>query len=140
LRITNINSLSALIDRLVSENIKLFFFKKDGLKTNVKHQEKIITAIKQELGTLFLEVTTKGYNYLEEQRTFKGSDIVESIEELVKANIHVGEADRAKLKEALSKEPNVDKLVINQKLMRKANEKRSKQKNIIDKKIKKVLK
>ena len=33
--ITNIDTLSALLDRLISENIKLYFFKKDSLMYNV---------------------------------------------------------------------------------------------------------
>ena len=34
--ITNIDTLSALLDRLISENIKLHFFKKDGINENIK--------------------------------------------------------------------------------------------------------
>ena len=37
--ITNIDTLSALLDRLISENIKLYFFKKDNLIENIDHQE-----------------------------------------------------------------------------------------------------
>ena len=36
--ITNIDTLSALLDRMISENIKLYFFKKDGVVDNIKHQ------------------------------------------------------------------------------------------------------
>ena len=31
MRVTNIDTLSALLDRLVTENIKLYFFKKENL-------------------------------------------------------------------------------------------------------------
>ena len=37
--ITNIDTLSALLDRLISENIKLYFFEKDNLADNIKHQK-----------------------------------------------------------------------------------------------------
>ena len=40
--ITNINTLSVLFDRLIVENIKLYFFNKDGLIDNVNHQNQII--------------------------------------------------------------------------------------------------
>ena len=40
--ITNIDTLSALLDRLISENIKLHFFKKDGIDENIKHQKRVI--------------------------------------------------------------------------------------------------
>ena len=43
--ITNIDTLSALLDRLISENIKLYFFKKDGVDENIEHQEKVISEI-----------------------------------------------------------------------------------------------
>ena len=49
---TNIDTLSALIDRLISENIKLFFFKKDDLTDNVEHQKEVITEIKTRLSQL----------------------------------------------------------------------------------------
>ena len=48
--ITNIDTLSALLDRLISENIKLYFFKKDGLDENIEHQEKVISEIKERYG------------------------------------------------------------------------------------------
>ena len=36
---TNIDTLSALLDRLISENIKLYFFQKDNLTDNIEHQK-----------------------------------------------------------------------------------------------------
>ena len=39
--ITNIDTLSALLDRLISENIKLHFFRKEGVVDNI---ESITTA------------------------------------------------------------------------------------------------
>ena len=45
--ITNIDTLSALLDRLISENIKLHFFKKDKIDENIKHQKKVIKEIKE---------------------------------------------------------------------------------------------
>ena len=40
---------------MVSENIKLYFFKKDGVDENIEHQEKVIFGIKEKLKT-FLKV------------------------------------------------------------------------------------
>ena len=50
--ITNIDTLSALIDRLISENIKLHFFKKDGIDENIEHQEKVIDEIKARIDAI----------------------------------------------------------------------------------------
>ena len=67
MRITNIDTLSALFDRLISENIKLYFFKKDNLKENVDHQEIVISGVKEKLSELFTEVLeSRRYKYLTE--------------------------------------------------------------------------
>jgi hypothetical protein len=130
-RITNIDTLSALLDRLVTENIKRFFFDKDGLTEKVEHQDIVISEIKKRLIELFLEVyDNREYNYISENRTFISSNIVENIEELITNDIHIGESDRARLRIAMLEE----------KRLRKSNEGRSKNKNIIDEKFKELTK
>ena len=72
--ITNIDTLSALLDRLISENIKLYFFKKDGVDENIEHQEKVISEIKERLFVLFEDVYREGeYEYVSEKRTYSQS-------------------------------------------------------------------
>ena len=130
-RITNIDTLSALLDRLVTENINRFFFDKDGLIEKVEHQDIVISEIKKRLIELFLEVyDSREYNYISENRTFISSNIVENIEELITNDIHIGESDRARLRIAMLEE----------KRLRKSNEGRSKNKNIIDEKFKELTK
>jgi hypothetical protein len=130
-RVTNIDTLSALLDRLVTENIKRFFFDKDGLTEKVTHQDLVITEIKSRLTELFLEVyDNREYEYISENRTFTASNIVENIEELITNDIHIGESDRARLRVAMLEE----------KRLRKSNEGRSKNKNIIDEKFKELTK
>jgi len=132
-RITNIDTLSALFDRLITENIKLYFFKKEGLEENVEHQNFIIKEIKSRISMLMKEVLKKGgYDYIGEKRTFAIETIKEELEDLIKNDINIGEADRARLKEAVSENPNYNKLVTNEKRLRKANEGRAKNKNKID--------
>jgi hypothetical protein len=131
MRVTNIDTLSALLDRLVTENIKHFFFDKDGLGDKASHQKIIINEIKDKLTNLFLEVYNKGsYEYLDEKRTFTASNIVENICELVTNDIHIGESDRARLNIAMMEE----------KRLRKSNEGRSQNKNNIDLNFKNLLK
>ena len=70
--ITNIDTLSALLDRLVSENIKLYFFKKDDIDENIEHQEKVISEIKERLFVLFDDVYREGkYEYVSEKEPIK---------------------------------------------------------------------
>ena len=116
---------------MVTENIKRFFLEKDGLTEKVTHQDLVITEIKSRLTELFLEVYDNGeYEYISENRTFTASNIVENIEELITNDIHIGESDRARLRVAMLEE----------KRLRKSNEGRSKNKNIIDEKFKELTK
>ena len=131
--ITNIDTLSALLDRLISENIKLYFFKKDSLMYNVKHQEEVISDIRKRLVLLFTDTfESKSYEYVSELRTYKPDDIVETLEELIHNDITTGEGDRANLKEATSDNPSLKHFTRNHKLIRKANENRAVSKNKLD--------
>ena len=131
--ITNIDTLSALLDRLISENIKLYFFKKDSLMYNVKHQEEVISDIRKRLVLLFTDIfESKSYEYVSELRTYKPDDIVETLEELINDDITTGEGDRANLKEATSDNPSLEHFTRNHKLIRKANENRAAAKNKLD--------
>ena len=135
--ITNIDTLSALLDRLISENIKLYFFKKDGIGENIEHQEQVISAIKDRLFVLFDDVYREGkYEYVSEKRTYKPEDIVETLEELINNDITTGEGDRANLKEATSDNPSLEHFTRNHKLIRKANENRAVSKNKLDEQFK----
>ena len=111
--ITNIDTLSALIDRLISENIKLYFFKKDKLTKSIKHQELVIKEIKMRLNSFLTStIGSKEYEYVSEKRTYKPDDIVETIEELIYNDLPTGEGDRANLEESLSDKANIDQHII----------------------------
>ena len=136
MRITNIDTLSAYLDRLITENIKLFFFKKDGLVSKIKHQEELIKEIKIKISSLIDEsLRNNSYIYKEEHRTFNENAIVEQLEELIQNDINIGEADRARLEETQKDEPNLQRMVTNEKRLRKSNEGRARNKNNIDKEL-----
>lgn len=137
MRITNIDTLSAYLDRLITENIKLYFFTKDGLSEKIEHQKQIIFEIKEKISELFIEILEKNsYNYIEEHRTFNESSIIEELDELIQNDINIGEADRARLEETTKEVPNLDRMIVNEKRLRKANEGRARNKNKIDKLLK----
>tara|TARA_B100000029_G_C17022752_1_gene759220 strand:- start:124 stop:564 length:441 start_codon:yes stop_codon:yes gene_type:complete len=139
-RITNIDTLSALFDRLITENIKLYFFNKENKEENVKHQHKVIEEIKNRVTTLFKECISSGkYDYLSEERTFDENSVVEELEQLIFNDINIGESDRERLKQVQSDSPILDKMIVNEKRLRKANEGRAKNKNNIDKMFKKSI-
>ena len=134
MRVTNIDTLSAYLDRLITENIKLYFFNKDNLTDKVAHKKIVIEEIKIKISELFLEtIERNSYNYIEEHRTFNESAIVEELEELIQNDINIGEADRARLAETTKEIPNLDRMIVNEKRLRKANEGRARNKNNIDK-------
>ena len=140
MRVTNIDTLSAYLDRLITENIKLYFFNKDNLTDKVAHQKIVIEEIKIKISELFLEtIERNSYNYIEEHRTFNESAIVEELEELIQNDINIGEADRARLEETTKETPNLERMIVNEKRLRKANEGRSRNKNNIDKQIKNII-
>jgi hypothetical protein len=133
MRITNIDTLSAFLDRLITENIKLYFFKKDGLQEKIDHQIVLINEIKKKISDLFLEIfNNETYEYVQEYRTFNENVIIEELEELIQNDINIGEADRARLEETIKVDPNLDRMIINEKRLRKANEGRARNKNKID--------
>ena len=135
--ITNIDTLSALLDRLISENIKLHFFRKENVIDNIEHQENLIVEIKYRITKLLLDVyKEKEYNYISEKRTYKPDDIVETLEALIHNDITTGEGDRANLKEATSDNPSLEHFTRNHKLIRKANENRAASKNKLDEQFK----
>ena len=135
--ITNIDTLSALLDRLISENIKLHFFRKENVIDNIEHQENLIEEIKYRITKLLLDIyKEKEYNYISEKRTYKPDDIVETLEELIHDDITTGEGDRANLKEATSDNPSLEHFTRNHKLIRKANENRAEAKNKLDEQFK----
>ena len=135
--ITNIDTLSALLDRLISENIKLHFFRKEDVVDDIEHQENVIGEIKYRITQLLLDTyTERQYEYISEKRTYKPEDIVETLEELIHNDITTGEGDRANLKEATSDNPSLEHFTRNHKLIRKANENRAVAKNKLDKQFK----
>mgnify|MGYP001338856087 CR=1 FL=1 len=129
MRITNIDTLSAYLDRLVTERIKHFFFKKDDKFEDIEHQEIVISEIKDRISCLIEEcLADNNYIYTEEKRTF-ANNILESIDELTTNDINIGESDRQRLRIAMMEE----------KRLRKSNEGRSKNKNDIDENFKKMV-
>jgi|TARA_B100001939_G_scaffold332088_1_gene330761 hypothetical protein len=139
MRVTNIDTLSALFDRLITENIKKYFFKKDNKLEESKHQEIVISEVKNKITELFTEVFESGeYPHLSEKRTFDENAIVEELEELIFNDINIGEADRERLSQVNSDNPNIEKLIVNEKRLRKSNEGRAQNKNNIDKELGKI--
>tara|TARA_Y100001973_G_C5069688_1_gene266900 strand:- start:151 stop:564 length:414 start_codon:yes stop_codon:yes gene_type:complete len=124
MRTTNIDTLSAYFDRLITERIKWYFFNKDKNIEKTEHQEIIILEIKNKIECLMEECFKENsYNYIGEKRTFNENAITEELDDLIVNDINIGESDRERLK----------LVTLNEKRLRKSNEGRAVNKNKIDK-------
>ena len=139
--ITNINTLSALFDRLITEKIKAYFFSKNKKNNLKKKQQKIINQIKFKITNTIKKILIENdYNYLSEQRTFKqdSDTLVKQIESLTYQDLNIGKADNKLAKSIkLNKKEN---LLSDIQLSRISLEKRAFLKNEIDKTFKRLLK
>lgn len=131
MKISNVDSLSALLDRLITERIKHYFFVKDGDEGRSLHQEYVISQLKIRISETFEECLNEHkYDVLQEKRTFSLNDITQEIDNLVESDINVGEYDRLALEGAKKN----SSILMNAGIVgfRTANENRSKSKNLID--------
>lgn len=138
MRISNVDTLSSLLDRLITENIKLFFFEKRGNIQSVIHQQTIIKGIRQRISELFVEANDRGYEYTQEHRTFSNK-FLDDVQNLVLNDIRIGEADRARLESVESDPPDFYRLAFNEIRLRIANEGRAKNKNEVDDSFKNIM-
>lgn len=133
--VSNLNSVSALFDRLITEKIKLYFFEQmkpsNYVLDSIERQKKTIATIHMALHHTFTNIfNDKKYHVLLEKRTFNNNlkNLTLNVEQLVEMNLNVGTADNtiAKILEQLS-------------LSRSSLEKRSNNKNAIDESIVELL-
>jgi hypothetical protein len=143
-RVTNIDTLSALFDRLISERIKLYHFENryTDKEKEIKHQKSVIREIKYKIEDLFIEcVAHNEYEYLEEKRSFgekrikEVRQLINSADDLAVADLDVGAAYYDQ-KESNS---SPDKYMNNELKLREANERRASVKNQIDATFKKIV-
>jgi hypothetical protein len=140
MRVSNLDTLSVLLDRVIVENIKRFFFDKDGKADKVRHQDAIIAELRGRVAALLDESLRKqDYEYLPEVRTFHSAEVIHGLERLVLDNLRAGEAERAKLAALESGSPSLEALSLGTVQARVANEYRAQHKNEIDASFKSLL-
>ena len=85
-RVTNVDSFSAYIDRLITERIKEYHFRNKQNKPNeALHQIEVIKVILYKIFDLLNEITTQnGYVYIGEKRTFDEEKITNGVNKLLK--------------------------------------------------------
>ena len=139
-RLPNIDSFSALLDRLIVEHIKRFEFARNGKDDAVATQDRIIVGIRDKLNNVLYEIVSiSEYKVISEIRTFSIHELTSCVESLVTANALLGSTEREKLTEALSEKPNVDALTALTLVARIANERRAECRQQIDQTIKAAI-
>jgi hypothetical protein len=140
IKITNVDTISALFDRLICEHVKLYFFRKENNIDKINHQQLVIQELRNRVSITFRECFEEhGYDYIAEKRTFHIDGIKEELEKLIYNDVEIGEADRARLAEVSKPEPNIDVLVREEARLRVSNEGRAMRKNIIDETFAKIF-
>lgn len=138
-KITNVDTMSALIDRMICERIKLYFFEKDNRISDIAHQRDVLIQLKIRLSDVFAECLYENdYDYLEEKRTFSVNDVIQELGNLTLYNIEIGENDRLAL--GAAKEENLNDMKKGILSFRYFNECRSKAKIKLDKLFKDIFK
>ena len=86
IRVTNIDSFSALMDRLTTERIKRYnFLYKQNKKVEAAHQEIVIEAVLVKVKELFIQILNEGgYVFVGEKRTFDESKLIEDVSQILK--------------------------------------------------------
>jgi hypothetical protein len=85
-RVTNVDSFSAYIDRLITERIKEYHFKNTQNKPEEAiHQNKIVEIISEKIDSLIEEIyQQEGYEYISEKRTFDEIEIIQQVDNVLK--------------------------------------------------------
>ena len=144
MRVTNIDTLSALFDRLISEIIKLYHFENryTDKEKEIEHQKSVVKEIKNKIEALFIECLARNeYEYLEEKRSF-GEKRINEVKQLINfaddlaiADLDVGAA----YYDQKESDNSPDKYMKNELKLREANERRSSVKNQIDATFKHII-
>ena len=144
MRVTNVDTLSAYLDRLISERIKLYHFEsKYQDKEGVEHQRRVVDEIKSKIEDLIKGCFTSPYtyDYIDEKRTFgqeridEVKKLIDNVEELTVNDLDVGSAYYEQKEGNSSPQKYMD----NELKLREANENRSNSKNKIDESFKKIV-
>ena len=129
--ISNLDTLSNCFDRLISENIKLWFFQSRNEPASVLQQQReLIAEIRGKLSELLGEALAGRYAYLGEHRTFSSSlveDLLKQVEELTRHDLAIGESEHR-----------VIRLIEQELSIRRANEARARTKNLIDETVARI--
>ena len=132
-RMSNVNSFSAIIDRLIIENLKIIQFVDQNKLKEAEQQNVIISELKMELDLIYQELLENRYKSIGEQRTYTNDNLFSDLFRLCLNNYCIAKGDKLKVEESKKGIVNVDMLKNYINAVRENLEERSKSKNNLEK-------
>ena len=131
-RMSNVNSFSAIIDRLIIENLKIIQFVDQNKLEEAEQQNVIISELKTELDLIYQELLENRYKSIGEQRTYTSKNLFSDIFRLCLNNYSIALGDKLKIEESKKDIVNIDTLKNYINSVRENLEERSKSKNSLE--------
>ena len=131
-RISNVNSFSAIIDRLIIENLKIIQFVDQDKLIEAEQQNEIISELKIELSLIYQEVLQSKYHSIGEQRTYSSDNLFADLFRLCLNNYCIAKGDKLKIEESKKDVIDVNNLKNYVMFVRRNLEERSKSKNNLE--------
>ena len=131
-RMSNVNSFSAIIDRLIIENLKIIQFVDQNKLEEAEQQNVIISELKTELDLVYQELLENRYISIGEQRTYTSKNLFSDIFRLCLNNYSIALGDKLKIEESKKDIVNIDTLKNYINSVRENLEERSKSKNSLE--------
>jgi len=131
-RISNVNSFSAILDRLIIENLKIIQFVDQNKLKEAEQQNAIISELKNELDLIYQELLENRYKSIEEQRTYTNDNLFSDLFRLCLNNYCIAKGDKLKIEESNKEVIDVNNLKNYVMFVRGNLEERSKSKNNLE--------
>jgi len=131
-RMSNVNSFSAIIDRLIIENLKIIQFVDQNKLEEAEQQNVIISELKTELDLIYQELLENRYISIGEQRTYTSKNLFSDIFRLCLNNYSIALGDKLKIEESKKDIVNIDTLKNYINSVRENLEERSRSKNSLE--------
>lgn len=129
---SNVNSFSAIIDRLIIENLKIIQFVDQNKLEEAEQQNVIISELKMELDLIYQELLENRYKSIGEQRTYTNDNLFSDLFRLCLNNYCIAKGDKLKIEEINKSFVNIDNLKNYILAVRENLEERSKSKNNLE--------
>jgi hypothetical protein len=131
-RMSNVNSFSAIIDRLIIENLKIIQFVDQNKLEEAEQQNVIISELKTELNLIYQELLENRYKSIGEQRTYTNDNLFSDLFRLCLNNYCIAKGDKLKIEESNKSVVDIDNLKNYILAVRENLEERSKSKNNLE--------